>query len=55
MKVVGAVRFELTTSWTRTKRATSLRYAPTIGFVNHAMRERNCNVKFISHRNDLTR
>ncbi len=55
MKLVGAVRFELTTSWTRTKRATSLRYAPTIGFENHAMRERNCNVKFISHRNDLAR
>ena len=25
---VGAVRFELTTFWTRTKRATRLRYAP---------------------------
>ena len=28
-KMVGAVRFELTTSWSRTKRATKLRYAPT--------------------------
>jgi hypothetical protein len=27
-KVVGAVRFELTTSCTRNKRATRLRYAP---------------------------
>src|SRR5665213_2026599 len=27
--MVGAVRFELTTSWSRTKRATKLRYAPT--------------------------
>lgn len=27
-KKVGAVRFELTTFWTRTKRATRLRYAP---------------------------
>ena len=29
LKMVGAVRFELTTSCTRNKRATSLRYAPT--------------------------
>ncbi len=28
--MVGAVRFELTTSCTRNKRATRLRYAPTI-------------------------
>ena len=28
-KMVGTVRFELTTSWTRTKRATKLRYVPT--------------------------
>jgi hypothetical protein len=28
-KLVGAVRFELTTSCTRNKRATRLRYAPT--------------------------
>ena len=28
-KMVGAVRFELTTSCTRNKRATRLRYAPT--------------------------
>jgi hypothetical protein len=28
LKVVGAVRFELTTSCTRNKRATRLRYAP---------------------------
>ena len=27
--MVGAVRFELTTSCTRNKRATGLRYAPT--------------------------
>ncbi len=26
--MVGAVRIELTTSWTRTRRATRLRYAP---------------------------
>ncbi len=44
--MVGAVRFELTTSWTRTKRATSLRYAPTFGFGNQATTERDCNVKF---------
>ena len=31
-KVVGAPRFELGTSWSRTKRATRLRYAPTKGF-----------------------
>src|SRR5882724_7838044 len=30
-KLVGAVRFELTTSCTRNKRATRLRYAPTPG------------------------
>src|ERR1041385_6675961 len=30
-KMVGAVRFELTTSCTRNKRATRLRYAPTEG------------------------
>ena len=30
-KMVGAVRFELTTSCTRNKRATRLRYAPTLG------------------------
>src|SRR5207237_3708921 len=29
-KMVGAVRFELTTSCTRNKRATRLRYAPTL-------------------------
>ncbi len=28
MEMVGAVGFEPTTSWSRTKRATSLRYAP---------------------------
>jgi hypothetical protein len=28
MRMVGAVRFELTTSCTRNKRATRLRYAP---------------------------
>ena len=28
-KMVGAPRFELGTSWSRTKRATRLRYAPT--------------------------
>ena len=28
--MVGAVRFELTTSCTRNKRATRLRYAPTL-------------------------
>lgn len=27
-KKVGAVRFELTTSWSQTKRAAGLRYAP---------------------------
>ena len=27
-KMVGAPRFELGTSWSRTKRATRLRYAP---------------------------
>ena len=32
VKMVGAVRFELTTSCTRNKRATRLRYAP-----NHQM------------------
>ena len=29
-QMVGAVRFELTTSCTRNKRATRLRYAPTL-------------------------
>jgi hypothetical protein len=28
-EMVGAVGFEPTTSWSRTKRATKLRYAPT--------------------------
>ena len=31
MEMVGAVRFELTTSCTRNKRATRLRYAPNQG------------------------
>ena|SRR5579872_4033962 len=34
-KMVGAVRFELTTSWSRTKRATKLRYAPTRPIIKH--------------------
>ena len=29
-KMVGERRFELPTSWSRTKRATKLRYSPTI-------------------------
>ena len=29
-KLVGAPRFELGTSWSRTKRATRLRYAPNL-------------------------
>ena len=33
-KMVGAVRFELTTSCTRNKRATRLRYAPTLVFTD---------------------
>lgn len=32
LKMVGAVRFELTTSCTRNKRATKLRYAPNLNF-----------------------
>ena len=32
--MVGAVRFELTTSCTRNKRATRLRYAPTLVMEN---------------------
>ncbi len=32
MKMVGAVGFEPTTSCTRNKRATRLRYAPTQGY-----------------------
>ena len=33
-RVVGAPRFELGTSWSRTKRATRLRYAPTRAVVS---------------------
>ncbi len=33
-KMVGAPRFELGTSWSRTKRATRLRYAPTKAVVS---------------------
>ena len=33
--MVGAVGFEPTTSWSRTKRATKLRYAPTIFIIKH--------------------
>ena len=29
-KIVGAARFELTTSWSQTKRDTGLRYAPIL-------------------------
>ena len=34
-KMVGAVGFEPTTSWSRTKRATKLRYAPTYLNIKH--------------------
>jgi hypothetical protein len=34
-KMVGAVGFEPTTSWSRTKRATKLRYAPTQPIIKH--------------------
>ncbi len=33
--MVGAVGFEPTTSWSRTKRATKLRYAPTLPIIKH--------------------
>src|SRR5215470_7410479 len=44
--MVGAVRFELTTSCTRNKRATRLRYAPTQGRKKVPGLEPNCNVEF---------
>gem|GEM_PF-3625776 len=31
-KMVGADRFELSTSWSQTKRASQLRYAPIISY-----------------------
>ena len=45
-KMVGAVRFELTTSCTRNKRATRLRYAPTQGREKVPGLGTNCNVQF---------
>src|SRR6185312_14704776 len=44
-KMVGAVRFELTTSCTRNKRATRLRYAPTQGRKKVPGLAPNCNVE----------
>jgi hypothetical protein len=46
--MVGAVRFELTTSCTRNKRATRLRYAPTLGRKIVAVDGRNCNNQFMA-------
>jgi uncharacterized protein len=43
--MVGAVRFELTTSCTRNKRATRLRYAPTQGRSKVPGLEPKCNVE----------
>jgi hypothetical protein len=45
-KMVGAVRFELTTSCTRNKRATRLRYAPTQGRKKVPGLGPKCNVEF---------
>ena len=44
--MVGAVRFELTTSCTRNKRATRLRYAPTQGQEKVPGVGPKCNVEF---------
>ena len=44
--MVGAVRFELTTSCTRNKRATRLRYAPTQGQQKVPGLEPKCNFEF---------
>jgi hypothetical protein len=52
--MVGAVRFELTTSWTRTKRATSLRYAPTRA-TRLPRTQRESNVDFSRTKHELTR
>ena len=43
--MVGAVRFELTTSCTRNKRATRLRYAPNLGEVKMAGITLICNLE----------
>ena len=45
-RVVGAVRFELTTSCTRNKRATRLRYAPTSERNRLPARDAEGNVEF---------
>src|SRR5436190_17054624 len=45
-KMVGAVRFELTTSCTRNKRATRLRYAPNQGQEKVPRVHMNCNLEF---------
>src|SRR3954463_12359201 len=44
--MVGAGRFELTTSCTRNKRATRLRYAPTHEAGENALVLRDCNCFF---------
>ena len=44
--MVGAVRFELTTSCTRNKRATRLRYAPTLEQKKLPSASVNCNPNF---------
>src|SRR6185436_13289485 len=49
-KMVGAVRFELTTSCTRNKRATRLRYAPTQGQEKVPGAGPNCNQEVESQR-----
>jgi hypothetical protein len=44
--MVGAVRFELTTSCTRNKRATRLRYAPNQGLEKVHRLRWNCKLNF---------
>ncbi len=46
MKMVGAVRFELTTSCTRNKRATRLRYAPTLSAKHNGFSQALAILKF---------
>src|SRR5688500_3897351 len=46
-QMVGAVRFELTTSCTRNKRATRLRYAPNQGEKKVPGAEPDCNFELL--------
>ena len=46
--LVGATGLEPAASWSRTRRATKLRYAPEFTFMNYTQHARDCQQKPIS-------